>query len=82
MCMHSEPGNSPKFWIRSATSAVAVIGIQHRSSRSTGGPALPFAATGLSNGTFGVRVLCVIIENTIVQLLTLCIKTLLKLTCK
>lgn len=83
VCMHSEPGNSQKFWIRSATSAVAVIGIQHRSSHMTGGgPALPLAEPGLSNGKFGVRVLCVIIENTIVQLLTLCIKTPLKLTCK
>lgn len=49
--MHSEPGNSQNFWIRSATSAVAVIGMQHRSSRMTGGDsALPLTATGLSNG--------------------------------
>lgn len=83
VCMHREPGNSQEFWIRSATSAVAVIGIRHRSSHVTGGgPALPLAETHLSNGKFGVWVLCVIIENTVVQLLTLCIKTLLKLTCK
>lgn len=57
LCMHSEPGNSQLFWIRSATSAVAVTAIQHRSSCVTdGGPALPLAKTGLSNGKFGVRV--------------------------
>lgn len=50
MCMHSEPDNS-QVWIRSATSAVAVIGMQHRSSRMTGGdPALPLAAAGLFYG--------------------------------
>lgn len=72
MRVHSEPGNSQQLWIRSATSAVAVIGIQHRSRRMTGGgPALPLAETGLSNGKFGVRVLRVVTENTIVQLLTM-----------
>jgi len=53
--MHSELRRSQKFWIRSATSAGAAVGTEHRSSCMTGGgPALPLAGTGLSNGKFGV----------------------------
>lgn len=81
LCMHSEPGNSQNFWVGSATLAVAVTGMQQRSSHMTGGE--PSSATCCNWPVqWEIGALCVVTENTTVQLLTLGIKPLPKLTCK
>lgn len=72
VCMHSGPGNSQNFWIRSATSAVAAIEMQHKC------PIVWQEVTQLCHlpVQWGIGALCAVTENTTVQLLILSIKIL------